>query len=191
MKRGDAARERLEQAALTCFVRHGVDAATTKAIAREARMAEGNLYRHYRGKEALAWAVYEKRLAAFVAVLEGAAGGAQGARKRLAALIRRFRLLFEEDPDTYTYIVLAQHRLLGRTPKGLRTPTDIVAEVLAEGQKRGEVRAGDPGLLAVLIVGMVIRVTLLKIHGHLGKGLDALEREVEDACWRVVAKGRG
>ncbi len=71
-------------------------------------------------------------------------------------------------------------------PKGMRTPTDIVAEVLAEGQRRGEVRAGSPLLLAVLIVGMVIRVTLLKLSGWLEEEMDRLERETLEACWRVV-----
>ncbi len=184
--RGQASRDRLERAALHCFVAHGIDATTTKAIARGARMAEGNLYRHYAGKEELAWALYEKHLGGFVSALAETALAKGPSRERLAALVHRFRLLFEKDPEIYTYIVLAQHHLIRRMPKGMRTPTDIVAEVLAEGQRRGEVRAGSPLLLAVLIVGMVIRVTLLKLSGWLEEDLDRLERETLEACWRVV-----
>ena len=188
--RGQASRDRLERSALHCFVTHGIDATTTKGIARGARMAEGNLYRHYAGKEELAWALYEKHLGGFVSALAETALGKGTSRERLAALVHRFRLLFEAEPEVYTYIVLAQHHLIRRTPKGMRTPTDIVAEVLAEGQKRGEVKAGSPLLLAVLIIGMVIRVTLLKLRGWLEEDLDALELETVEACWRVVSKNR-
>ena len=187
-KRGHAARQRLEKAALHCFVTRGIDASTTKEIARAARMAEGNLYRHFPSKEDLAWALYEDRLGAFVARLEEGACGPGGARGRLSALLGRFRLLLEEDPDTYAYIIQAQHSLLRRTPKGMRTPTEVVAEVLAEGQRKGEVRAGPPDLLATLLVGMVIRVTLLRMTGHLEGASSVLERELGEACWRVVEK---
>ena len=136
----------------------------------------------------LAWALYERHLERFVAALDESARTAGGARSRLDVLLRRFRLLFEEEPDVYTYIVLAQHHLLKRIPSTVRTPTDVVAEVLAEGQRKGEVRKGSAPLFAVLIVGMVIRVTLLKLHGWLKDDLDHLEREVEEACWRVVAR---
>ena len=187
-KRGDAARERLKRAALRHFVRHGISGARTREIAKAARMAEGNLYRHYPGKDALAWGLYEELLGALVAELEQSVSALQGARERIDALCRRFRLLFERDPDAYAYIVLAQHPLMARTPKGMRTPTDVVEEVLKAGQKAGEVRGGEADLLASLLVGMVVRVTLLRLHGLLKGDLDRLEREVAGACWRVVCK---
>ena len=187
-KRGDAARERLKRAALRHFVRHGISGARTREIARAARMAEGNLYRHYPGKDGLALSLYSELLGAFVVELDQASISTEGARERIFALCRRFRLLFERDPDAYAYIVLAQHPLMARTPKGMRTPTDVVEEVLRAGQKAGEVRGGDPSLLASLLVGMVVRVTLLRLHGLLKGDLDRLEREVAGACWRVVLK---
>lgn len=184
--RGRDSRERLEKAALACFVKRGIDAATTKEIARLAGMAEGNLYRHYASKEDLAWALYQGHLGRFVAHLEEAVRSKRGARPRLQALLHRFRELFESDVEAYTYIVLAQHHLLRRTPKGMRTPTDVVAEVLREGQKAREVRKGDAALLSAIIIGIVVRVTLLKLHGLLEGDLDLLEAEAEAACWRVV-----
>ena len=187
-RRGEGARRRLERAALRCFVKRGVDAATTKEIARAAQMAEGNLYRHFPSKEDLAWALYERHLIRFTGALDEAARKGGGSRARLKALVHRFRLLFEEEPDVYTYIVLAQHGLTARTPPSLRTPTDVVAEVLSAGQRHGEVRKGDPLLLATMLVGLVARLTLLKIHGRLREGLDELEREAAGACWRVAAK---
>lgn len=181
---------RLERAALRCFVRRGVDAATTKEIARAARMSEGNLYRHYRGKEAMAWAIYASRLAGFVRELDKVAAGAGTVRERFRELVRRFHGLFREDPDTYRYIVLVQHRHMARTREGLRTPTDVLADLLVEGQRKGEVRKGSARLMAVMIVGLVIRVTLLKMGGGLKESPEALEREAAAAGWRVAGNGK-
>ena len=48
-----SAKPRIERAALEVFVRDGVDAATTRAIATAAGVSEGALYRHYKGKDYL------------------------------------------------------------------------------------------------------------------------------------------
>lgn len=185
--RGRESRRRLEDAALRMFVAHGIDASTTKAIAREAGMAEGNLYRHYASKEDLAWAVYVAHLARVVSELEAVVGETD-TRTNLAALLRRFRQLFEAEPEVYTFIVIAQHNLLRRTPHDLRTPADVVADVLARGQRAREVREGNTDLLATFVIGMVVRVTLLKLHGFFEQDIDELEHETLEACWRVVCK---
>ena len=49
-----SAKPRIERAALEVFVRDGVDAATTKAIAAQAGVSEGAIYRHWRSKDELA-----------------------------------------------------------------------------------------------------------------------------------------
>ena len=185
--RGRDSRRRLEEAALRVFVARGLDAATTKEIAREAGMAEGNLYRHYKSKEDLAWAVYEAQLARVVRELEAVVGETD-TRANLKELLQRFRQLFEAEPDVYAFIVIAQHNLLRRTPKTLRTPADVVAAVLARGQRLREVRKGSVDLLAAFVIGMVVRVTLLKLHAFFEQDIDELERETLEACWRVVRK---
>ena len=100
--RGQASRDRLERSALHCFVTHGIDATTTKGIARGARMAEGNLYRHYAGKEELAWALYEKHLGGFVSALTE-----QGNGQREHLLRAAFRAI---DQHPWTGIGLGQFR---------------------------------------------------------------------------------
>jgi AcrR family transcriptional regulator len=185
--RGKESRRRLQDAALRVFVARGIDAATTKEIAREAGMAEGNLYRHYASKEDLAWAVYEAQLARVVGELESVVEDTD-ARTNLKSLLHRFRSLFEAEPDVYSFIVIAQHNLLSRTPKTLRTPVDVVGDVLARGQRRREVRKGDLQLLPTYVIGMVVRVTLLKLHGFFEQSIDELEHDTLEACWRVVRK---
>ena len=52
------ARPKIEKAALELFIRDGVDAATTRNIADNAGVSEGALYRHYKGKDELALALF-------------------------------------------------------------------------------------------------------------------------------------
>ena len=52
------ARPKIERAALKLFVSEGVDAATTREIADHAGVSEGALYRHYKGKDELALALF-------------------------------------------------------------------------------------------------------------------------------------
>lgn len=185
--RGRASRQRLEQAALSVFVERGIDGATTKEIAQRAGMAEGNLYRHYPSKEDLAFAVFSSHLTRVVAALDAERTAGGSTREVLGRLLRRFRELFEADPDVYAFIVIAHHSLTARTPREVRTPTDVVADILLAGQRRGEVAQGDTLLLGSMVVGIVARVTHLKLEGLLYLDLDALERETEAAVWRLVA----
>ena len=53
MKQADLTRQRLLRAGLELFTTRGYHATTTLLIARQAGMAEGTLYRHFAGKQAL------------------------------------------------------------------------------------------------------------------------------------------
>jgi AcrR family transcriptional regulator len=55
---GAATRERLMRAAASIVAREGMEAATTAAIAAEAGVAEGTLYRHFDSKDDLLIAAY-------------------------------------------------------------------------------------------------------------------------------------
>ena len=57
---GQATRERLLQAAARIVARDGMEAATTAAIAAEAGVAEGTLYRHFDSKDDLLIASYRQ-----------------------------------------------------------------------------------------------------------------------------------
>ena len=69
------ARPKIERAALKLFVHEGVDAATTREIAEKAGVSEGALYRHYKGKDDLAFALFMETHNRLSQLLTQALGG--------------------------------------------------------------------------------------------------------------------
>ena len=56
--------------ALRLFVRQGIKETTIKDIAREAKVAEGTLYRHYASKDDLAWDLFSTHFTSFALELD-------------------------------------------------------------------------------------------------------------------------
>ena len=85
-----SAKPRIERAALEVFVRDGVDGATTRAIAAEAGVSEGALYRHYRSKDELAITLFMIVHARLSSLIEEAADEAHGIKAKAAAIVRAY-----------------------------------------------------------------------------------------------------
>lgn len=99
----EATRERLVDAMTQIGAREGLQAATTAAIARQAGLAEGTLYRHFDGKEALA-------VEAFRRVKRGTYEAVTSAYDASASLEERFLHLwragferYRADPDSFRF----------------------------------------------------------------------------------------
>jgi AcrR family transcriptional regulator len=58
----DSSRERILMAAIRLFSRHGYDATSVRQIAIEAKLAQGLMYSHFRGKEDLLKALFRKSM---------------------------------------------------------------------------------------------------------------------------------
>lgn len=174
------------RAAVHSFVQHGIDGTTTKAIARAAGVAEGALYRHFKGKDELAWYIFSTHLNQFATVLMGKVLGERSVEDRIRVFVSECFSAFEEDRDLFTYLILTEHNELKKYPVNYKHPGHVAVRLIEDGQKEGTVRAGEPYLLGALFVGAIIRACVVRMYGRIPKDLRECGAEVTDALWSML-----
>jgi AcrR family transcriptional regulator len=186
MRPKDQTRELIARTALGLFVEKGINGATIRDIAAAAGIAEGTLYRHFSGKDALAWDLFSHNYTAFALELNRIQAGQATLRAKLEAMVRQFCAFFDQDPLLFSYLLLVQHGQLQQVTPDMPNPVAVVREVLAGGMDRGEIPAGDPDVAAAMVLGIVLQVAIFKIYQRLTQNLSSLTEVLTAACWRVL-----
>lgn len=176
---------RILEAALDLFVEQGIDATTTRQIAKRAGVAEGAFYRHYPSKEALAEALYRENLEDLAALLFLEVRQERSMKQNIHGLVRIILHKYEEEPVLSRYILYAQYRESLHLPKETRFPSEAFELALRYGRKRGELKSDNITLLTAMIFGAVVRTTLFRTHGEL-PDLRTLCEEVAVRCLKML-----
>jgi AcrR family transcriptional regulator len=121
-------RQRLLNAAFQSFSRDGFHGATTREIARRAKVNEVTLFRHFRNKKQLLRAVLEHGLARDTALIESLTWN-QDLRKHVAEYARHY-LHHLEEREAFVRALVAEVRFL---PSSVR---QICAEVIGPLRQR-------------------------------------------------------
>lgn len=187
MRPKEKTKELISRTALQLFVEKGVDATTIRDIANAAGIAEGTLYRHFSGKDALAWDLFIQNYTAFALELERLQAGLPTARDKVDAMVRQFCVFFDQDPVLFSYLLLAQHGHLQKVTPAMPNPVEVLREVLAAGMDQGEIPAGDANVAAAMVLGIVLQTAVFKIYQRLNQTLTSLADTMTAACWRVLA----
>lgn len=157
-KRPGTRRPEILRAALELFAEKGVRATTIKDIARKAGVAEGALYRHWKGKEELTRELFHENMKHFKACLEAEIVGFKGTKLRLKRAIGAFYAFAEKEPTVYRFLIQTSHhelsRLLPQTPK----PLDVFMRIVEEGISSGELKGVEPPLAGAFIIGAVTKL---------------------------------
>ena len=172
--------------AIHLFVKKGIHGTTIKDIAREAKVAEGALYRHYKSKEELAWQLFTTNLSQFTAELMAKVYPETTAKKRIQIFVEESFKAFESDPELYSYLILQEHNELDKYSQSYVHPGHVVTKIIEDGQKTGEIRAGDPYVLGSMFVGGVIRICVVKMYGNIKKDLQSLTNSVTEMIWAML-----
>jgi AcrR family transcriptional regulator len=187
MRPKEPTKDLIARTALTLFVEQGIDGTTIRDIAAAAGIAEGTLYRHYPGKDALAWDLFSSNYTAFARELDRIQAGQATLRAKLDAMVRQFCTFFDDDPVLFSYLLLAQHGHLQKVTPEMANPVQVVRQVMAGGMDRGEIPAGVPDGAAAMVLGVVLEVAIFKIYQRLTQSLTSLADTLVAATWRVVA----
>jgi AcrR family transcriptional regulator len=167
--------EALVRAGRDLFARRGYDGASVRAITSEAGANLGAVTYHFGSKRAL----YEEVLRTVVEplreqVLREAASD-ETPLHRAAAVVRCFFRHLRENPDMPQLIL--QEMAAGKPPpppvaRTLGPILGTLARIVEEGQREGEIREGDPYLLALSCVAQPIHLTLARPWARTLAGLD-------------------
>jgi AcrR family transcriptional regulator len=174
------ARPKIERAALKLFIHSGIDAATTRDIADKAGVSEGALYRHYKGKDELALALFmetHNRLGTLMAEAIGAEGSLE---EKVHRAVRAYCALADEDFLLFSFHLVSLHRFLPHDKRRDDDPVSI-AETLIRGlMKQKMIPEGDPALKAAMALGIMTQTGQNKIYnrlpGPLAQHADAMAR---------------
>ncbi|MBD3335924.1 MAG: TetR family transcriptional regulator [Candidatus Eisenbacteria bacterium] len=181
-------REAICDAALDLFVEKGISGATTREIARRAGTAEGNLYRHFPGKTALARHLFHRCAEKFHRALADAAGDGSNPREALRRLVEAMFAFAESQPRAFAYILLIHHTEFagGSVVNPQPLPRQVFVDVLRRGMRAGIFREADPGVTTAWIVGLVQRAIVVLHAGRAEMDRGALMAETTAAALRVA-----
>ncbi len=187
MPRALATKAKIETSALKLFAEKGVDQTTTRDIAAGAGISEGAIYRHFESKDAMVHELFSANYLRLAGEIDELQGRETGLRKKLAAMVRAFCVLYEEDPDMFRFLLLVQHGELRKMPPEARTPVRVVRSVIEDAIQRGEIAAQDPDVANALVFGIVLQPALFKVYGQIGQPMTALAGRLSEACWLTLS----
>jgi AcrR family transcriptional regulator len=164
---------RIDAAALELFIHMGVDASTTKLIAKAAGISEGAIYRHYRSKDELALTLFMTTHRRLSALVEEAAASAVGIRAKAHAIVRAYCQAADEDWPRFSFHMLSIHRFLPFYQDDGRDPVSMVENVLKRAMIDAEVPPADPRVLAAMAIGVIVQTAQNRAYGRFNEPMSA------------------
>ena len=161
--RHEIGREQILDAAEHVFARKGFHDATIKEIASRAEFSVGAVYGFFENKDDLFAQIHRRRGAQFMEGMRAVLGGAGPARDQLHRLAE-FQVSFVREHAEFGRLFLRTRGLpLGEsdspadraTSENYTEAMNLQAKLFRAGQDTGELRIGDPDVLAMLFSGIV------------------------------------
>lgn len=180
-------REIMEEAAIRLFATKGLARTTIKDIAAEAGVTEGALYRHYAGKEEMAWKLFNRELDQFTRLVSGMLFDERMPFPlRLGLAIQAIYDYYLCNSDRFAFILMTQHgfpedKLLSRDTE----PMTMTVDFLGQAMGNGEIQPCDASLCAALMIGVIMEPLVMHRYGKLDITPET-HRRVTDACLRML-----
>lgn len=178
-------RSQLLDAARELFSRHGFDGSSIRAITQKAGANLGAVTYHFSSKEALYEAVVDGLANPLRQKVAAAAQTAGAPLDRIEAVVRTFFAYLRDHPDLPRLIIqqLASERPMPvSAQRALQANHGAIAALIAEGQRDGTIRGGDPRLMVLSIVPPIMLFTLLQAPLRNAIAIDQRDR----ATWERV-----
>lgn len=183
---GAATRARIESEALRLFAQNGVEGTTIRDLAQAVGVADAALYRYFGSKEAIASELFQLHYGALAARVAEIGARDLPFKEAVRALAHLFCGLFDDEPNTFAFILLNQHAHL-RYVRDEANAVEEVRKIVRRAKMRGEISAPDPELAAAMALGVVLQPAMFKLYGALPGPL----RERADELAKAAALAAG
>ena len=175
------------QAATSLFAKRGIDATSMRDIADRAGVREAAIYRHFPGKEELAREIFLSWYGWYTDELQRIVGGPGTNSERLREIVRHEFAAATSHSDAFVYFCDNELRFVRELPPEVMSVRKVLTSFITSGQARGEVRTGDPKLLADMLSGALCAVALGWLRSSRRQPLSRQLAEVDQICWRMIA----
>ena len=189
----DDSRVRIIAAAKSAFAAFGFQGTSTRGIADKAGVAQSLLLYHYGSKEELWKAVLDDTFAHLAAHIDPIVHNPDQSLKELAiGVIRAFVQVCDEDPHLYRLMTLESRgptsRLAWLTDTHLRDYFNVFVDLIAQGQKLGIIKSGDPVLLfySAIAISSTIHAQTPEFEIVSGRRVKPSREEVETLIRRLM-----
>ena len=188
MRNGAKTKALIERTALRLFAKKGIKETTIKDIAKAAKIAEGTMYRHYKGKEQLAESLFMENYMGFGQELHEVQARESTTRTKLLAIIHHFCAAYDRDPTVMNYLFLTRHEYLHKMhPRG-QNPYLVFRHVIREGMNKGDIPKQDADVATSMVLGIVLQIVDTRLLGSLIKQrISGLADQLAAACLRVLS----
>jgi AcrR family transcriptional regulator len=186
MRDGIQTRRKLERAALSLFVKKGVDATTIKDIARLANIAEGTLYRHYHSKDDLAKALYLNSYEAILKEMMALVISQSTIEKKIQVTIEFFCQKYDDDPILFNYLLLSQHSQINHIIAKEKSAYDFFLEMFKEAIKSKKLSNKDPQLYSAILLGIILQSAINRIYGRTTRTMSEDAQDLVSAVLKAI-----
>ena len=177
---------RILTAALDLFVERGFHNVSVHDLQKNANVSIGSIYNHFGGKEGVAKALYYHLLQEFEEMVDNIVAEDLTNRERCNKIIRLLFEYTESRRNIISYMLHAKHRefLPDEPPICSATPFKAMRNIVQQGIEEGEIRQGDPWVVAATVFGGAIRMIHLRLDGVVKEPLTRYYDEVVDCMWQ-------
>ncbi|ODB88287.1 TetR family transcriptional regulator [Candidatus Thiodiazotropha endoloripes] len=177
--------DRILSTALDLFVERGYHNVSIHDIQKLANVSIGSIYNHFGGKEGVAKALYYHLIREMEELVADVINENLSFRESCNRIISLLFEYTESKRNIVAYVLHAKHQefLPDEPPICSSTPFKTMRNIVQRGMESGEIREGDPWVVASGIFGGAIRLIHLRLDGVLNVPLPELYDELIDCMW--------
>jgi len=183
----DTKRPLIVRVATSLFAAKGIDGTSMRDIADGAGVREAAIYRHFASKDDLAREIFLSWYGWYCRELQRIASSSGGTLDKLRQIVGHEFSAITEHSEAFVYFCDNEARFARSLPPEMVSARRVFTTFIKAGQAFGEVRTGNPGVLADMLSGALCAVALTWHHMGRRKNLNTLLEEVVQGCWRMIS----